>query len=107
MKIRFLKFLVTICVLACCFSLFFCLTSCLNGNGKESNLEFTLVNDKEYRVIGLGEETSTDIVIPDTYKGLPVTSIADGAFKCRYVIPRLSCRCMTAHISGLQANLKV
>lgn len=85
MKIRFLKFLATVCVLACSFSFVFCLTSCSNGNDVGSNLSFELVNGKEYQVTGLGEDVSTDIVIPDTYKGLPVTSIADGAFKCKYL----------------------
>jgi hypothetical protein len=33
-----------------------------------------------YVVIGIGEETSTDIVIPATYNGNPITAIAENAF---------------------------
>ena len=35
----------------------------------------------EYRVMGIGIAESTDIVIADTYKGLPVTEIAESAFR--------------------------
>ena len=35
----------------------------------------------EYRVVGLGVAEESDIVIPCTYKGLPVTEIADYAFE--------------------------
>lgn len=44
-------------------------------------LEFTLNNDGEsYFISGIGTCTSTDIVIPDTYEGKPVTSINEYAF---------------------------
>ena len=45
-------------------------------------LKFTLNNDGlSYSVTGIGTCTDTDVVIPDTYEGLPVTSIGNGAFK--------------------------
>lgn len=46
----------------------------------DCKLAFTLVGD-EYAVAGLGDYDEGDLVIPSTYKGKPVTSIASGAFK--------------------------
>lgn len=44
-------------------------------------LEFTLNEDgMSYSVTGIGTCTDTDIVIPDTHEGLPVTVIGDQAF---------------------------
>ncbi len=45
-----------------------------------TKLEMVLWQDKGYRVASIGEETSTDIVIPSTYKGLPVFQIGPEAF---------------------------
>ena len=39
-----------------------------------------------YTVIGIGDVTDDEIAIPSEYEGLPVTSIASGAFKdCKFV----------------------
>ena len=47
---------------------------------KES-LEYELSNDGTYYiVVGIGTVIETDIVIPETYKGLPVKEIGDEAF---------------------------
>ena len=48
------------------------------------NLQYQRISGKdEYRVVGLGNVSELDIVIPDTYKGLPVTEIGDNAFNSR------------------------
>lgn len=47
---------------------------------REPGFAFVLINgDTEYELASKGTATG-DIVIPDTYRGLPVTSIADRAF---------------------------
>ena len=44
-------------------------------------LEYALNEDgKSYSVAGIGTCTDTDIIIPSTYQGLPVTSLGYGAF---------------------------
>ena len=44
-------------------------------------LKFTLKEDNlSYSVMGIGTCTDTDVVIPATYEGLPVTTIGDWAF---------------------------
>ena len=44
-------------------------------------LEFKKIDGKEeYMVVGIGEATETDIVIPSKYEGLPVTTIGNSAF---------------------------
>lgn len=52
------------------------------SEGKSSTgLELTLNTDQaSYTVSGIGTCADTDIVIPDTYDGLPVTDIGSGAF---------------------------
>ena len=54
--------------------------SILFDREKESGMTFALINgNTEYEVTGKGIATG-DIVIPDTYRGLPVTSIGKKAF---------------------------
>lgn len=68
-----------------------------NGDGKcdtcgtaltaSEGLEFTLNEDgKSYSVTGIGTCTDTDVVIPGTYNGLPVTAIGNEAFLFCYAL---------------------
>ena len=51
------------------------------GATETTDLEFTLSPDGSYYVVtGIGKATVTDIIIPSTYKDVPVTAIGDGAF---------------------------
>ena len=54
---------------------------CIDCENKihSKGLSYTLSRNN-YIVAGIGECTDTDIIIPATYKGLPVTSIGDEAF---------------------------
>ncbi len=56
-------------------------TSATTSNGT-AGLKYSLIsNGKSYSIKGIGSATDTDIVIPDTYNGLPVTHIGSSAFK--------------------------
>ena len=49
--------------------------------GVAESLEYTLSADSNYYILsGIGTYTGTDIVIPETYNGLPVKEIAPSAF---------------------------
>ena len=48
-------------------------------NGTEG-LEYELLDNDTYRVIGIGDATDTDIYIPSVYNWKAVTSIGDQAF---------------------------
>ncbi len=67
-------------------ALTFCLVGCDNRSNNNNTsatmgLEFTLNNDgKTYAVTGIGSTRDTDIVIPNVYKDLPVTTIGSRAF---------------------------
>lgn len=75
MKSHFKKALLL--TLTCVFVI--ALASCENYS---KGLEYKLADDGEsYTVIGIGTCTDTDIVIPSTYDGKPVTNISDYAFK--------------------------
>ena len=62
------------------------------NSGKENSasegLEFALNADEQsYSVIGIGECIDTVVIIPDSYNGLPVTSIYEDAFYgCKNII---------------------
>ena len=43
-------------------------------------LEYTLLDNNTYQVIGIGDCQDKDVVIPSKYNGLPVTSIGEWAF---------------------------
>lgn len=77
---KFLLALLAVCSVAC---LAFVVAGC-DENANEAvveSLHFQKIEGKEeYRVAGLGNVSDLDIVIPATYKGLPVTEIGDGAF---------------------------
>ena len=76
MKKKFLLLLtaiLSICVFA--FTLFAC------GNEPVGALEYEPYDyGTEYQVVGLGTVKSKTVSVPDTYKGKPVTRIAEGAF---------------------------
>ena len=53
------------------------------GAGEEdviAGLEFTLNSDRSSYAVSAYTGTSTEVTIPSTYEGLPVTSIGDDAF---------------------------
>ncbi len=63
------------------FSAFIGLTACDKGDGVSQNLLFGLNNDeKGYTLVGLGRCNDTEIIVPETYRNLPVTQVARGAF---------------------------
>ena len=75
MKKKFLTFILAIAaVVSCAFGFSAC-------EQPAEGLQFQRISGKdEYRVIDLGGIFELDIVIPATYKGLPVTEIGEAAF---------------------------
>ena len=53
----------------------------------EQSLDFALSNDGTYYIVtGIGSCTDVDLVIPSTYKGLPVKEIGNNAFRdCAWI----------------------
>ncbi len=72
-----IKMLVLLCAL---FALSLLFTACDGTKNATKGLEYTLINNSAYSVTGIGKATDSDIVIPSTYRGLPVISIGDYAF---------------------------
>ena len=81
------KLLIVLLALAASLCLAFGIIAC-SGKIEESEskkgtigLAYQTNSDlQSYSVTGIGEATDNEIVIPDTYNGLPVTDIADSAF---------------------------
>ena len=82
------KILSLIVISICLFSLTFTLFACKNEEDTvSSGLSYTLINENSgYEVSGIGECTDENIVIPETYQGLPVVRIGDKAFYDNYLI---------------------
>lgn len=75
MKKRLIVFVVALIACLCAF----CFTAC--AGEEESKLQFQKISGKEeYAVHGMGDVIDLEIVIPETYKGLPVTKINHTAF---------------------------
>ena len=53
-----------------------------------------------YKVVGLGEVTGEEIIIPDYYNGLPVVEIGDRAFKDATWITKVTLPNTVQHIGG-------
>ena len=80
-----MKKLLSFFVLALVLTLALSCVSCKGNNTQEigeNELEFKLSEDeKYYSVVSIGNCTDTNVVIPEEYKGLPVTQIGNSAFK--------------------------
>ena len=76
------KLLVGLLSLACVATSTFAISSCDNTDKGTSGLYYERIEGKnEYCLVGIGEALETDIVIPATYKRLPVTTIGNDAFR--------------------------
>lgn len=91
-----MKKIIIICILAA--ALMLSLAACSNKNNTEHSTDnlpeacteeliYKLNADgQSYKLVNVGKCTCESIVIPETYNGLPVTEIGDGAFnKCQTV----------------------
>jgi len=82
------RFLLLVLAVALCFAAVSCSAFAADGTGDQANasegtpgLSYKLSSDGEsYMCTGIGNATTTDIVIPATYKGKPVILIDNGAF---------------------------
>ena len=76
------KIIVTILSIIAFCMLSFNFIGCSNYKKGTEGLHYQKIAGKqEYAVIGLGMAEEIDIVIPSTYKGLPVTKIGSSAFE--------------------------
>lgn len=79
-KIGLTALLATICAMTSTLAL----TSCKNNSLDDNGLEYILnADDNSYSVRGVASSKKTDIVIPSTYNGKPVTELKDNAFQQR------------------------
>lgn len=75
------KLLIILVTVACAFGCAFGLAACNNGDKDGgSKLEYRLKNDGTYEVEKCSAKSVTEITVPDTYGGKPVTGIGAGAF---------------------------
>ena len=77
-----MKKLLLILTFVMCFAFGLAFTACDSGsNNPSEGLAYTLINGgTAYEVSDIGDCTDEDVIIPSTYKGLPVTSIGKAAF---------------------------
>ncbi|MBQ9118394.1 MAG: leucine-rich repeat domain-containing protein [Clostridia bacterium] len=89
MKKWFLGLLSGLCVATCALGFAACNDSGGDGEGGgfSKGLEYTLSADQNsYIVTGIGTCEDTELIIPATHKGKPVTAIGDNAFEiCDYL----------------------
>ena len=52
----------------------------VDNNDATEGLAYTLLSDGTYSVRGMGTASVSDIIVPTTYNGRPVTAISDKAF---------------------------
>ena len=74
-------------VLAVLFAVCLCIAA-FSACGASEELEFTLNEDGEsYSVTGIGSTSVTEVVIPESYEGKPVTGIGEKAFyNCKKLV---------------------
>ncbi len=71
------KLLISLLALLLCLP---CFAACLSDNSAPSDLMFTISDDGTYAEVTTCNGQAKEVVIPDTYEGLPVTSIGEKAF---------------------------
>ncbi len=75
-------------MIASCFAFIACENNSATPQTSESvGLKYLLVNEQtEYEVVSVGECTDTNLIIPSTFNGKPVTSIGEYAFyNCTFI----------------------
>ena len=104
------KRLLMLLALACALTSGLALSSCEDSSGSSTppplvgtkGLQYERIENKnEYRVVGIGSATELDIIIPDTYKGLPVTEISNSAFSTSMLADNVN---LTSIIIGNNVN---
>ena len=82
---------------------------CEYDNGKYKNFTFEIGSDGNYKIVSYSDKTAEEVVIPESFKGIPVTEIGTKAFResalVRIVIPD-SIRVIGAQAFYKSVNLK-